>query len=92
MAVERLSIQQVMDELHCSEQTVYRLMREGLLGYTQVTPTVRLVRRDELDAYLDNRDVIGKFRKAPRLSSHLNASLDRWARTPVNLAASRKRA
>lgn len=65
MAVERLSIQQVAKELGKSTKTVYRLMAEGLLGYTQATDRSRLVRRDQLEAYLGARDVYGKFDRHP---------------------------
>ncbi len=91
MAVERLTIQQVMEDLNCSEYTVYRLMREGELGYTQVTPTVRMVRRDELEAYKDARDVVGKHRKFPRIS-HLSGSPVPPSATPSNLDSRRRRA
>jgi excisionase family DNA binding protein len=90
--IERLTIEQVMDELHCSEYTVYRLMREGLLGYTQVTPTIRLVRRDEVDAFMDNRDIIGKYRKSSLKSPTYSTHLLPPSATPTNLADRRTRA
>ena len=63
---ERLSIAQVREELGgVSRITVWRLMRDGKLGYVQVSGHVRQVLRSQLDNYLASKTVPGKLDKLP---------------------------
>jgi excisionase family DNA binding protein len=64
---DRLTITQVADELGCSTDTVYVLMRDRQLGYIQTTPRTRQVTRQQLDNYLARNVVPAKGELPPIL-------------------------
>ncbi|MBD3784934.1 MAG: helix-turn-helix domain-containing protein [Micrococcales bacterium] len=47
-----LTVEEVADELGVSRRTVYSLM-QGRLGYVQLSPQVRRVTRNQLDAFIE---------------------------------------
>jgi excisionase family DNA binding protein len=56
MDARRMTIKEVADELHVSEATVYRLMKNGKLGFIRASTGDRsgrrLVGEDQLEAFI----------------------------------------